>query len=57
MFVVAERFLSDIVAKHGKYPILADGDNWYPPQAFRFLNLNHHIHSFVYKDKKSLIIE
>jgi hypothetical protein len=24
MFVVAERFLSDIVDKHGKYPILAE---------------------------------
>jgi putative transposase len=55
MFVVAERFLSDIVDKHGKYPISTDGDTWYPPQACRFLKLNHHIHSFVYKDEKSII--
>jgi putative transposase len=55
MFVVAERFLSDIVDKHGKYPISTDGGTWYPPQACRFLKLNHHIHSFVYKDEKSII--
>jgi putative transposase len=56
MFVIAERFLSDIVDKHGKYPISTDGGTWYP-QACRFLKLKHHIHSFVYKDEKSLIIE
>ncbi len=27
---------------------------WYP-QACRFLKLNHHIHSFVYQDEKSII--
>jgi putative transposase len=56
MFGIAERFLSDIVVdKLGQYPISTDRGTWYPPQAFRFLNLNHHIHSFVYNNEKSLI--
>jgi putative transposase len=41
---VAERFLSDIVDKHGKYPISTDGGTWYP-QACKFLKLLNHIHS------------
>ena len=41
---VAEHFLSNIVDEHGKHPISTDGGTWYP-QACRFLNLNHHIHS------------
>ena len=41
---VAERFLSDIVDKHGQHPVSTDGGTWYP-QACRFLKLNHHIHS------------
>jgi putative transposase len=45
---VAERFLSDIVDKHGKYPISTDGGTWYP-QACRFLKLNHHLHSHYEK--------
>ena len=51
---VAERFLSDIVDKHGQHPVSTDGGTWYP-QACRFLKLNHHIHSFVYKNEKSII--
>jgi putative transposase len=31
-----------------------DGGTWYP-QACKSLKLNHHIHSFVYKDEKSII--
>ena len=41
---VAERFLSDIVDKHGQHPVSTDGGTW-DPQACRFLKLNHHIHS------------
>jgi putative transposase len=48
MFVIAERFLSDIVDKHGKYPISTNGGTWYP-QACRFLKLNHHLHSHYEK--------
>ena len=48
---VAERFLSDIVKIHGKHPVSTDGSTWYP-QACKFLNLNHHIHSSL---EKSLI--
>jgi hypothetical protein len=32
-----------------------DGGTWYPPQACRFLKLDHHLHSFVYKNEKSII--
>jgi putative transposase len=44
---VAEHFLSDIVDKYGhQYPVSTDGGGtWYPPQACKFLKLNHHIHS------------
>ena len=44
MFVVAERLLSKIVVEYGKYPVSSDGGTWYP-QACRFLNLKHHLHS------------
>ena len=53
MFVV-ERFLSNVIKEYGKYPVSTDGGTWYP-QACRFLKLVHHLHSFVYKDEKSLI--
>jgi putative transposase len=32
------------------------GGIWYTHQACRFLKLKHHIHSFVYKDEKSIIV-
>ncbi len=41
---MTEHFLSDIVDEHGKHLVSADGGTWYP-QACKFLNLNHHIHS------------
>ena len=41
---VAERFISGLVQIHGKHPVSTDGGTWYP-QACRFLNLDHHIHS------------
>jgi hypothetical protein len=56
MFVMAEQFLSDIVDEYGPHPVsTADGGTWYPTQACKFLKLNYHIHSFVYKDEKSII--
>ena len=56
MFVAIERFISDVVEEHGEHPVSTyDGGTWYPPQACRFLKLTHHIHSFVYKDEKSII--
>jgi putative transposase len=52
--LVAERFLSHIIKEYGEHPVSTDGGTWYP-QACKFLKLNHHIHSFVYKDEKSII--
>ena len=45
---VAERFLSDIVNEYREHPISTDGGTRYP-QACKFLELNHHIHSFLEK--------
>ena len=42
---VAERFLLTIVKDYGKLPVSTDGGTWYPPQACKFLNLEHHLHS------------
>ena len=42
--LVAEKFLSGLVRVHGKHPVSTDGGAWYP-QARRFLELKHHIHS------------
>jgi len=42
--LIAERFISDLAKVHGKHPVSTDGGTWYP-QACRFLNLKHHIHS------------
>jgi hypothetical protein len=48
--------LSDVVEEHGRTSgFHRDGGTWYPHQACRFLKLKHHIHSFVYKDEKSVI--
>ncbi len=41
---VAERFLSKLLSIHGKHSVSTDGGTWYP-QACRFLELDHHIHS------------
>ncbi len=40
---IAERFIEGLVKIHGKCPVSTDGTMWYP-QAYRFLNLKHHIH-------------
>ncbi|MER5191847.1 MAG: hypothetical protein ABJB76_09095 [Candidatus Nitrosocosmicus sp.] len=47
MFVLAERFLSDVVEKYGLHPVSTDGGTWYLPQACKFLKLPHHVH-FLY---------
>ena len=49
--LIAERFLSSVVRVYGKRLVSTDGGTWYP-QACRFLNLKHHIHSAY---EKSLI--
>jgi putative transposase len=41
---VAERFLLTVVKDYGRHPVSTDGGTWYP-QACRFLNLEHHLHS------------
>jgi len=41
---VAERFLSNLLEEYGKHPISTDGGTWYP-QACKFLEVEHHIHS------------
>ena len=41
---VAERFIAGLVKTHGKYAVSTDGGTWYP-QACRFLNMEHHIHT------------
>jgi putative transposase len=41
---VAERFLYNITKDYGKQPVSTDGGTWYP-QACKFLNLHHHLHS------------
>ena len=51
---VAERYLTNIVKVYGKHPVSTDGGTWYP-MACRFLNLKHHIHSFLAKKEKSII--
>jgi len=41
---VAERFISNLIKFYGKHPVSTDGGTWYP-QACRFLQLKHHLHS------------
>jgi putative transposase len=48
---VAERFISNLLKRYGEHPVSTDGGTWYP-QAYRFLELQHHIH-FPYE--KSII--
>ena len=50
---VAERFISGVIKNHGKHPVSTDGGTWYP-QACRFLNLKHHLHSFCLEKRKAL---
>ncbi len=48
MFVVAERFMSHVLDRYRKHQVSSDGGTWYP-QACKFLNLHHHIHSYFEK--------
>ena len=48
---ISERFLSGLGKIHRKHYVSTDGWTWYP-QAWRFLNLDHYIHSSL---EKSLI--
>jgi putative transposase len=41
---VAEKFISGLIKIYDKHPVSTDGGTWYP-QACRFLNIKHHIHS------------
>jgi len=52
-YVCCRRFLSNIVEEFGHHHVSTDGGSWYP-QACRFLNMYHHIHSPF---EKSIIIE
>jgi putative transposase len=49
--LVAERFLQGLIRKYGKQSISTDGGTWYP-EACRFLELEHHLHS---SHEKSII--
>ena len=42
--LVAEQFIQSLIRKYGKHNISTDGGTWYP-QACRFLNVEHHVHS------------
>jgi putative transposase len=42
--LVVERFLFYLLEEYGKHPISTDGGTWYP-QAYKFLEVEHHIHS------------
>jgi putative transposase len=46
--LVTEQFIRSLIRKYGKHNISTDGGTWYP-QACRFLNLEHHIHSSIEK--------
>ena len=46
--LVAEQFIQSLIRKFGKHNISTDGGTWYP-QACRFLNVEHHIHSSIEK--------
>lgn len=56
MFVVTERFLSDVVGKYGEHSVTATYGSgiWYSHQGYSSLKLNHHFHSSY---EKSIIIE
>lgn len=48
---VAEHFLRSLVNKYGRYPVSTDGGGgtWYP-QACKFLQIKHHLHSLYEKN-------
>ena len=42
--LIAEQFIHHLVRRYGKHSLSTDGGTWYP-QAYRFLNIKHHLHS------------
>jgi putative transposase len=44
--LVAEQFIQLLIRKYGKHNISTDSGTWYP-QACRFLNVEHHLHSSI----------
>ena len=48
--LVAEQFIQSLIRKYGgKHNVSTDGGTWYYPQACKFLNVKHHIHSSIEK--------
>jgi putative transposase len=49
---VAEHFLRSLVKKYGRYPVSTNdgGGTWYHPQACKFLQIKHHLHSLYEKN-------
>ena len=45
---------SRLIKIHGKHNISTDGGTWYPPQACKFLKVDHHL---LFSYEKSIIIE
>jgi putative transposase len=43
--LVAEQLIQSLNRKYGKHKILTDGGGTWYPQACRFLNVEHHVHS------------
>ncbi len=41
--------MSGLVKNYGKHHVSTDGGTWYP-QAYNFLNLGHHAHSYLEKN-------
>ena len=44
--LVDEQFIQSLIRKYGKHNISTDSGTWYP-QACRFLNVEHHLHSSI----------
>jgi len=42
--LIAERFILSLTNRYGNHPVSTDGGTWFP-QACKFLNIDHHIHS------------
>jgi putative transposase len=43
--LIAEQFIQSLIRKYGKHNISTDGGGTWYPQACRFLNVGHHVHS------------
>ena len=42
--LIAEQFLKNLIKEYGKHPLSTDSGTWYP-QACKFLEIEHHLHS------------